>query len=94
MPMRIEDGKGGGTTAEVDSRNRLVTKAITNTAIMDAADDGDAYLVVCRHTLISTNWEEVCYFINTAATKHVHVNKFVQAIVAATHVETCFFPNI
>ena len=41
--MRIEDGKGSGLYAEVDSNFRIATTAITEEQLDKAGDDGDKY---------------------------------------------------
>lgn len=41
--MRLSDGTGRGYEAKVDSNNRLVTYSITQTEVIDAAKDGDAF---------------------------------------------------
>ena len=41
--MIIEDGKGSGVKAQVDSNNRLLTSAVTLTQQIDSNTEGDAY---------------------------------------------------
>ena len=39
----IEDGKGGGKSAQVDSSNRLRTHAVSETEALHSAEEGTAY---------------------------------------------------
>lgn len=43
MGLMIEDGKGTGKLAAVDSENRLSVKAVTEDEFLSAIEDGDGY---------------------------------------------------
>jgi len=61
---RIEDGKGSGKDAQVDSSNRLRTHAVTKSESLHAAEEGNAYNI--NTGLISiTGDDTLLYYKNT-----------------------------
>ena len=45
MSEIILDGTGFGYTAKVDNTNRLDVRSVTEPAIVEAAENGDAYFI-------------------------------------------------
>lgn len=66
--MKIEDGRGRGYIAEVNSQNELKTKSLIVEESVSATFDGDAYnLSTGNITLTSANASGVLYMKNTGS---------------------------
>ena len=76
--MKIEDGKGSGKLAQVDSTNRLSVDAKTHSEVHDiATEDGQVYMFSTNGfiTISSTGTETgILYIKNTSATKFLVIN--------------------
>lgn len=75
--VRIEDGKGRGTTAAVNSVNRLDVSS--RTAPRDfyiSRDDGQVYTVISEDGTAVAN-EETIYLQNTSTTKNLFIDDII-----------------
>ena len=54
MGFQIDDGKGGGKSAEVDGNNRLNVRSVESTSAQSATDDEDSYNINSGLVTITT----------------------------------------
>lgn len=65
MGFEIQDGKGKGLSAGVDTNNRLLTNAISETSFQFAAERGEAYFIgTPLVTLTNANASAIFYLEN------------------------------
>jgi len=69
--MLIEDGKGSGRRAAVDSGNRLIVKAITEPEIEEASEDGQAY--VWSTDLVSIDAADTVLLVKNTSDTNLHI---------------------
>jgi hypothetical protein len=75
MGFRIEDGKGDGNLAHVDSNNRLSTIAVSFDLFIAASDDGDAFTICTDFISLTTTSTEhgILYVYNNHPTDRIHL---------------------
>ena len=65
----IEDGTGTGKQAKVNSRNRMVTQAVSTSSALQATIDGTAWNINTGDVTLTSNAVAACiYFKNTSET--------------------------
>ena len=87
MGFRIEDGKGRGKFAAVDSDNHLEVASITLPKIAAVSHDGGAFAMIGRHTIqVTDTVENFAYVLNNNSNKHVHIQSVTIAVKTSTGV--------
>lgn len=70
--MQIQDGKGSGNKAQVDSANRVRTHAITEPEQLHATEEGDGYNI--NTGLISITGNATLLYLKNNGTKDIVIN--------------------
>lgn len=84
--VKIEDGKGKGTSASVNSVNRLdVSSRSSSRDFYISRDNGQVYTITSEDAATAAN-EETIYLQNTSSTK----NLFIDSIILASDAEVRF----
>lgn len=74
---QIEDGKGAGNRAQVDIKNRLLTKAVTYCDCKEISErDAQSYEFATGAFIAVTTTAEhaLLYLKNTSSTRHLHIH--------------------
>lgn len=69
---QIEDGKGTGNRAQVDSSNRLSVKAITEPELEQASEDGNAYIWISQNLDIDA--ADTLLLVKNTSDKDLHIH--------------------
>lgn len=75
MPETIKDGTGSGQLAKVNHNNRLYTASVTKGMEVEAAENGDYYMVCngTSHDTTQNGWR--LHLKNTSSTHYIHVQE-------------------
>lgn len=92
--MMIQDGKGSGKFAQVDSRNRLQAKCVAVSAGEAATTDGDSFNINTDWiTLTNANETPVLYLKNTG-TINIHISAIAAGLSPSTGGSSSEIPSI
>jgi hypothetical protein len=75
MPIQLEDGKGSGKVAEVDSNHRLRTKSIIETEQESISEDDGLAFSWASGTYDPDAGDTILLVKNTSATKTLRISK-------------------
>jgi len=74
MPEQIRDGTGKGFLAEVDSDNRLTTRAVTQSELAFAAESmAKSFSVYGKRNFVAANTNENIFYMTYTGTGQLHI---------------------
>jgi len=81
MGFRIEDGKGLGRFASVDSNLRLEVSSVTTPIISSRSQTGDSFSILGHHTIqASATTENLAFIQNGNADKNIYIQTVTYAV--------------
>ena len=84
MGFQIDDGKGGGKSAEVDGNNRLNVRSVESTSAQSATDDEDSYNINSGLVTITTTDEQGVLYLKNNETRDFKITAFVVILGPST----------